>query len=508
MPYRQPAYVHRNRHNTLYFRVSVPPELRALIGQKELYRSLRTGSIRDALPEARKLHHHFITLFEACHAALMTTSDSESSRSTLQIDLARLRELVRETKRDLRYQSKVEALDDENSKLALELAMQREQHARELKIAMETARGASATPSGPVTPKGSAGASRKTIGEVWELYKHDRIATGAMNGAKGGWKDGENTAKYDYWPHVRAFIGYLGGDRPISEVTPDDVDAFRTHIMTSAPGTSANTKNLRLQRVGGMFRWAKKKRIVPDAFDELFKLDVAIKKNNYLRFDSDDLRRIFESDDYKAGTLDDSDFWIPLLGLFTGGRLNELAQLRLEDITEHDGVPTISILDHGGRRLKNENSRRLVPIHQKLIEIGFLRYVQTIRDQRAERLFPSLTEATHRPGDFGRTPSRRFTDYRRKVGVGTDELDPATGKRLGNNRKVFHSFRSTLISALRDAGIPHERRKRLAGHEQDDTQNEHYDGGDALTMFPLPTLQHDINSAVFAVDFPRWKSKR
>ena len=85
-------------------------------------------------------------------------------------------------------------------------------------------------------------------------------------------------------------------------------------------------------------------------------------------------------------------------------------------------------------------------------------------------------------------------------GVGEDRLN-SDGKWEGDNRKVFHSFRSTLIAALRTANVPKDRRTRLAGHDYDDTQDKHYTGGDVLTMFDFKTLKADIECVKFDVDF-------
>ena len=151
---------------------------------------------------------------------------------------------------------------------------------------------------------------------------------------------------------------------------------------------------------------------------------------------------------------------------------------------------------------------RIVPIHSKLIELGFIDYVATIK---AGRIFPELPENKVRKGDFGKEPSRKFTDYRRRVGVGVGdgagyEKINDQGKWEGSSRKTFHSFRSTLISALRKANVPKDRRTRLAGHEYDDTQDTHYTGGDVLTMFDFRTLKADIETVAYGVGFSAYQT--
>jgi len=184
--------------------------------------------------------------------------------------------------------------------------------------------------------------------------------------------------------------------------------------------------------------------------------------------------------------------------------LNELCQLIPSDIGTHDDVNTISILDEEiGKRLKTTASRRIIPIHSKLVEMGFLEYVTSIK---SGRIFPELPESKQRPGDFSKEPGRKFTNYRRRIGIGGDNLNPDNGKWEGNNRKIFHSFRTTLISALRKANVPKDRRTRLAGHEYDDTQDKEYDGGDVLTMFDFSTLRDDIETVRYDVAFTPYRS--
>jgi hypothetical protein len=59
--------------------------------------------------------------------------------------------------------------------------------------------------------------------------------------------------------------------------------------------------------------------------------------------------------------------WVPLLCLHAGLRVAEAAQLEGPDIREIDGVPCIDVTDSNGRRLKNVQSRRYVPVHPFLL---------------------------------------------------------------------------------------------------------------------------------------------
>ncbi len=69
-------------------------------------------------------------------------------------------------------------------------------------------------------------------------------------------------------------------------------------------------------------------------------------------------------------------YWVPLIGAYTGARREEIAGLAPSDIIEVEGICCFTIEDSELRRIKNLSSRRLIPIHSHLIELGFLDYIQ------------------------------------------------------------------------------------------------------------------------------------
>jgi len=81
-------------------------------------------------------------------------------------------------------------------------------------------------------------------------------------------------------------------------------------------------------------------------------------------------------------------FWIPLLGLYTGMRQNEICQLRTADVCEVGGIWYFDICHKPelDQRTKKEKSRTC-PIHPALIELGFLHFVSK---QTHDRLWPNL----------------------------------------------------------------------------------------------------------------------
>ncbi len=150
--------------------------------------------------------------------------------------------------------------------------------------------------------------------------------------------------------------------------------------------------------------------------------------------------------------MDNWQFWLPLLALFTGARLAEIAQLSVSDIREKDHTAIISINDRGpDKLLKNRGSEREIPIHSRLIDLGFIDFVNFQRSLGQTRVFPELKRNTK---DQFAVPSKYFSKYLREIGV----------KNAANDRKSFHSFRHTFIDEMRALDVPLEQFRPIVGH--------------------------------------------
>ena len=214
---------------------------------------------------------------------------------------------------------------------------------------------------------------------------------------------------------------------------------------------TAVTVNNRLRKLSAFLNWCKSNGYVADNPLAGLKVMTGSAKEARLSFDRHDLTTLLDLDTLKAQARKHPwRYWLPLLGRSTGARLEELCQLRVDDFIEQQGIQCIRIDDNSeGQNLKNASSRRLLPIHPTLIELGLLGHVESVRATGADRLFPELEPVR---GKLGHAPSKWFGRYKKKRGI----TDP---------RKTFHSFRHTLIDDLRDSGVQDSLIKRIAGHE-------------------------------------------
>ena len=130
---------------------------------------------------------------------------------------------------------------------------------------------------------------------------------------------------------------------------------------------------------------------------------------------------------------------------------SELGQARVEDVKEGEGVRYLDISDSSeGKSVKTASSRRRVPIHPKLVRLGFLHYVEERKKAKDDRLFPALQQ--DRFGKWTQNWSKWWGRYaREQAGI----ADP---------RKVFHSFRHTFKNVARQCAIPEDIHDAITGH--------------------------------------------
>jgi len=191
-------------------------------------------------------------------------------------------------------------------------------------------------------------------------------------------------------------------------------------------------------------------------------------------FTNDELKKILNNLVYDAEN--PSRYWVVMLGLFSGARLNELCQLHLNDLQRIGGTDCICIsiddADKTFKRLKNKPSRRTVPIHPELLEAGFMRYVkQRRKDTKGKnaQLFPELVYKEK--SGYGRQVGDWFGRYKKKIKV----IDPV--------KRGFHGFRHTFIMWSQNMAEMSDREiLELTGHETKAISKDHKRYAHALTV--------------------------
>jgi integrase len=178
----------------------------------------------------------------------------------------------------------------------------------------------------------------------------------------------------------------------------------------------------------------------------------------------------------------DAYWWLPIIALWTGARLEEMAQLHAEDLQfDMNQLPYIRIHDQGPRRLKNKNSIRNVPVHPFLEELGFL---SLFEKNKGTRIFPELRKHG-RPPKVGGLYSGHFTDYRKAVNLYEELRD-------------FHSFRRTFITTMRlKAKVDILIVAQIAGHDSQEPNFVRLQQTDDYTEYNV----EDLREAICKLDY-------
>ena len=244
----------------------------------------------------------------------------------------------------------------------------------------------------------------------------------------------------------------MHGDLDMNGYTDAMALGWKQRLIAS--GIAAVRINTKLSQFNDFFDWAQRNRLrlTNNPFKEMRvgkKDGLKQQTESYEPFDQAELNRIFEPVGY-AEFMSAPDYkWLPLLGLYTGARLGELASLQVRHVKRTDGIWWLDITEG-----KNSNSIRKVPLHAVVERSGFLDYVEEVRaagiadSKGVKLLFPHLVKGKN---GYSKNMTRRFGEWLDKIG-------------LKDSRKVFHSFRGTFISWMSDARVHPAMLMALVGH--------------------------------------------
>lgn len=243
---------------------------------------------------------------------------------------------------------------------------------------------------------------------------------------------------------------------PIIDLTRIQGDSFRSWLQEPSRKTANKTAKDRLTWIKSLLKYAHiELELIPRSPWE--KLDIATKTTHRRRpWSESELKILFSQNifteydlpkDKKSG--EDAAYWIPLLGIYTGARLSEIAQLTIDDIEINLNIASICISDSGeGQHVKTMAGIRRIPIHTELIRLGFLEYVQDTINAKHLSLWPLLPKRKEKVGGYF---SNWFGEYRRTLDINKD-LD-------------FHCFRHLVRSQLAKNNTPEPTIDALLGHQ-------------------------------------------
>lgn len=295
-----------------------------------------------------------------------------------------------------------------------------------------------------------------------------------------------------YRSNIKRFIEWAGDTITVDEVTADKWIEFKLYLATSDPAKgrkalSPKTIDLYTNSMANVLKVSKDlsrvltgQLLVKKAQREKDKATNGAKH----MFTPDELIKIFDPVRMNA-ILNPMDFWGVLIALLTGARLNEIFQLRVADVRIVEGVRVFDIQEiTEGNNLKTMSSPRLIPVHETLLNLGLLDYLEDVLSlpnaSKLTLLFPFLNRYEQGYGDV---PSQRFTALLQDLGIHKPRF------------KTFHSMRHTVNQKLKEGRVSREWREMLLGQKSDrEYVNDGYGGKApiaALKDMALPALTFD-----------------
>ncbi|WP_386070580.1 DUF6538 domain-containing protein [Tahibacter sp. UC22_41] len=443
----------RPRNGIYYYRQRVPIDLQRVLGVRFVQHSLRTRDSSVARIYSYTLSLRYAQVFAALRETalpkppppriegILARHDSGTTRRfEIDLDPASLRPTRLKTDGS-----------EQHNRAALEALRLLAQQALPLPPPVVPA--ASPAPANTAAKPGGI-----TLAAAIQLYTEAESAT----------------LKPNTWSQrQRAFESFKttpGANRVVSTITREQAGDWAHALMTQAsdpnrpPMTKRTAANM-VSHVAQLFAFLMKRGKLAGANPVKGVVVLTKKEKNARRaagfqwepFELDTLQRIFDPVNLMSiGT--EHTRWAMLIGLYTGARVGEIAQLYLRDFVMEGDAPCVRFTtDSDGQTVKTEASTRLVPLHPDLIDLGLWTRVETLREAGEERLFPGMRIDS--AAGTGNAISKGFSNYLGRIKIGPRRTNGTVG---------FHSLRKTVIQTLQGASLSAERRRAFVGHEQGD----------------------------------------
>ena len=432
--------VHRQLGQSFLYRSIIPRDLRLILGQNQFQLSLRCGILSQAKYLSQQLYHHT----QKIYAQIRHNSDQ------LELTLQQIKHRLRIELEKLN-QSLVESVPFQSAK------------------------------SPPPRPNKSKTTTTKTISlsELSSRFLKTKTEARYPSKTLSGYRDTHN------------LLVEVIADRPVDSITHQDARYFiqvlkRLPVNPTKSYPQRSVKRLlqlehqqllshktilkHTERVSALFNWAINQGCITENVFRGKLEPIRTKKMIEKYFTADEMNLIL-GDALEGELLEQNKperYWVPLLSAYSGARLNEICQLDVIDIQELDGIWTMNLNTNSvDKSLKTEAGNRLVPIHPKLLELGFLDYVEVIGSKDHQKLFPSLKKMLST--GYGTLISRWFARYLKKLGI----------KKKGKN---FHSFRHTVVNRLTTMQVYQPFIKELIGHSHGSLTMDVYGGRKPLEV--------------------------
>ena len=328
-------------------------------------------------------------------------------------------------------------------------------------------------------PSRAAGGTGKGI-SVFELYERYAASPDITAKTVAQWRR--------YIHHLVDFVG----TEHILAIGHDDLVAWRNHLRDheTYKGKRLSAKTINGSYLGAasaFFAWAKGDGIIPrNPMLEVSKVKrVETPRTRSKVFTQEEALTILRaslvpSESREKEDLRNAKRWCPWLMAYSGARVNEITQLRKQDIFEKDNIWVMRITPEAGT-VKNKRMR-LVPLHSHLLDQGFLKFVA---ERPAGPIFynPAKRRSDNAINRQANRLGSKLASWVRSLGI--EGVMP--------NHAWRHYFISQAIRYRFDPAVT----RALTGHSASDVHGDYEHIGDFVDVLSreielIPRFQVDI----------------
>jgi integrase len=334
-------------------------------------------------------------------------------------------------------------------------------------------------------------AALHTIGELaarFVQYQRD----------SGTWKAGA-TAKQRA-ARLQRLVKWFGADTPLSEI--DSLRCEGVFELFKQRNLAPTTQNTELKALNSLFNYGVKVEWMSRNPAKGLRAKEPPPREQKLPLDSDDLRKVFSPALFEATKgrspvgrkrgeravemFMGERLWGPLIMLYAGLRPGEVVQLRLDGFeTVDDEVLCLTVEPEEGDSLKTAASKRRIPVHSHLVELGLIAHVEELRAGGERLLFPRMAKLKAPE----QTLTSWFSGFRKTVGV-------------THKKKTLHSLRHTYNQGLADAGVQDSTISDLMGHRNPTMTRGRYGSGTSVALLRDAVEKLDFREELAALKKP------
>jgi len=443
LPYLQIGY-----RGTYYFRLVIPKHLRHSVGQASIRRSLKTTDIHTAQRRASSLYRTMKKLLDTESGGIWSAAEDENDNALKNTIVVGNLKITYPDGRTVECE-KIETdpnseRDSENLKIALsQLGIDGKQPGtvvERVEPKTKTAKPLSMYIEKIVNDKRREKCSEKYCGAL-----RDAILTfiEIVGDIQADQLDRDCARKY-----ADGFMKLPSNRTKKPRYRAKTVKQLLSMHIPKEDLVSDTTFNNNLQKLSTFALWLKLEKVLSgeNPFSG-FALDLGKARNQWCAFTKEEIQKVFDPKTYVYDRNRPSHFFVPLITSHCGSRVEEVCCMNKSDVIEVDGVWCLRLFeDADDKSSKNAMSERLVPIHSKLLELGFLKYVETLPN--GSKLFPNLNKTVN---GYHSAVSNAFNRYLEEIGVKRDKLS-------------LKSFRHSAITELLKLEIRLEHIREIVGH--------------------------------------------